>query len=213
MVSSGERQVFYFVVLLALLGAGVRSVGVSRFERTALSVVRADGRVEAQAVSGAARALAAQRAAVDSAAAVAAARKAAAAARKAAARSVQSKAQASAQSGGQPKAEPTAQRKAQAKVQAREQHRQETRFPIDVNLATEAELQALPRVGPAMARRIIEYRETVGRFRSLEDLRHVRGIGPATLRVLDPLVTFSGWPSPIQSGKASLSAYRPAYLS
>ncbi len=167
MASSGERQVFYFVVLLALLGAGVRSVGVSRFERAALSVVRADGRVEAQTVGGAARALAAQRAAVDSAAAVAAAKRAAVAAR----------------------------------------------FPIDVNLATEAELQALPRVGPAMARRIIEYRETVGRFRQLEDLRHVRGIGPATLRVLDTLVTFSGWPSPIHSGGASLSAYRLEYLS
>lgn len=205
MVSSGERQVFYFVVLLALLGAGVRSVGVSRFERTALSVVRADGRMEAQTVSGAARALAAQRAAVDSAAAVAATRKAAAAARKTAARAAQSKAQAPAQAGRQPKAEP--------KTQPKAQRRQEIRFPIDVNLATEAELQALPRVGPAMARRIIEYRETVGRFRSLEDLRHVRGIGPATLRVLDPLVTFSGWPSPIQSGGASLSAYRPAYLS
>lgn len=55
-----------------------------------------------------------------------------------------------------------------------------------------------------MARRIIERRERVGPYRTLEDLRHVRGIGPATLRLLDSLVTFSGWHRPLQSGDPPL---------
>ncbi|MBL0890212.1 MAG: helix-hairpin-helix domain-containing protein, partial [Gemmatimonadaceae bacterium] len=63
---------------------------------------------------------------------------------------------------------------------------------IDVNSATVAELESLPRVGPALAQRIIEHRQRHGPFQSAEDLRHVRGIGPSTVRLLEPLVTFSG---------------------
>ncbi|MBL0170172.1 MAG: helix-hairpin-helix domain-containing protein [Gemmatimonadaceae bacterium] len=61
---------------------------------------------------------------------------------------------------------------------------------VDVNRATQAELERLPRVGPALAGRIISWREQHGPFRSLEDLRHVRGIGPATAALLAPAVTF-----------------------
>ena len=61
---------------------------------------------------------------------------------------------------------------------------------VDVNRATAAELERLPRVGPALARRIVAWRETHGRFQSIDDLRHVRGIGPATAALLAQSVTF-----------------------
>jgi comEA protein len=60
--------------------------------------------------------------------------------------------------------------------------------PVDLNDATATELIALPGIGPAMAGRILAYRKEHGRFASVDDLDRVRGIGPATLRRLRPLV-------------------------
>jgi competence protein ComEA len=79
---------------------------------------------------------------------------------------------------------------------------------IDVNDASAAELERLPRVGPALAARIVAWREQHGPFTSMESLRHVRGIGPATARILAPLVTFSGRHSPFQSEAPALSTPR-----
>lgn len=80
---------------------------------------------------------------------------------------------------------------------------------VDVNVATAQELEQLPRVGPALAKRIVEWRERHGPFSQPEDLRHVRGIGPSTVRLLDSLVTFSGRHSPLDSeGDPSLQ-YHP----
>jgi len=56
--------------------------------------------------------------------------------------------------------------------------------PLDINRATEQELQQLPGIGPTLARRIIQARP----FRTVEDLRRVRGIGAKTLDKLRPLV-------------------------
>jgi DNA uptake protein ComE-like DNA-binding protein len=64
--------------------------------------------------------------------------------------------------------------------------------PVDLDLAGRAELEALPRIGPALAARIVASRDSLGPFGSLEGLGRVRGIGPAMLRQLRPLVTFSG---------------------
>lgn len=52
---------------------------------------------------------------------------------------------------------------------------------IDVNRASEMELTALRGIGPTLARRIVEYREKNGPFRSVEELVQVRGIGAAKL--------------------------------
>jgi competence ComEA-like helix-hairpin-helix protein len=62
---------------------------------------------------------------------------------------------------------------------------------VDVNAAGEAELQTLPGIGPALARRIVEYRAAHGPFRSAGDLANVRGIGPATAAKLAPSVRAS----------------------
>lgn len=63
---------------------------------------------------------------------------------------------------------------------------------VDVDQAGAEELERLPRVGPALARRIVDERGTGGPFGSLDGLRRVSGIGPAMLRELERWVTFSG---------------------
>lgn len=55
---------------------------------------------------------------------------------------------------------------------------------VDLNRATEAELAALPRVGPVLARRLVERRLLVGRFGSFAQVDSVSGVGPAVLRIL-----------------------------
>lgn len=60
---------------------------------------------------------------------------------------------------------------------------------VNINTADAAALETLPRVGPAMAQRIIAWRTKNGRFRSIQDLRSVSGIGDATFSQLEPLVT------------------------
>jgi competence protein ComEA len=55
---------------------------------------------------------------------------------------------------------------------------------VDLNTATATELEALPGVGPATAQAILDQRRRVGRFRSVDDLLDVRGIGPSKLAAL-----------------------------
>lgn len=59
---------------------------------------------------------------------------------------------------------------------------------INLNLATEADLDALPGVGPVMAGRIIAWRESNQRFHSIEELQEVPGIGPKVFANIKPLV-------------------------
>lgn len=62
---------------------------------------------------------------------------------------------------------------------------------IDPNTAPEAELDRLPKVGPGQARKIVEWRETHGRFRTLADLDSVPGMGPAALAAVAPYVALA----------------------
>lgn len=48
---------------------------------------------------------------------------------------------------------------------------------VDINRASQQALEKLPNIGPAMAKRIIEYRATSGGFKKVEELRKVKGIG------------------------------------
>jgi competence protein ComEA len=60
---------------------------------------------------------------------------------------------------------------------------------VNLNTADAAALETLPRVGPALAARIISWREANGRFTSVEDLMSVSGIGEKTFAGLEDLVT------------------------
>lgn len=60
--------------------------------------------------------------------------------------------------------------------------------PVALNRATAEELETLPGIGPALAARILAWRDSAGGFRTLDDLAKVRGIGPATLARLKPLL-------------------------
>ena len=59
---------------------------------------------------------------------------------------------------------------------------------VNINTATSQELQTLPGIGPVLSESIIVFRETHGRFRYVDELLNVSGIGPATLERLRPLV-------------------------
>jgi competence protein ComEA len=66
-----------------------------------------------------------------------------------------------------------------------------TLTPVEVNRATAAELETLPRIGPALAARIIAERDANGPFPSLAALEsRVRGIGPVLARTIQPHVRF-----------------------
>jgi len=61
--------------------------------------------------------------------------------------------------------------------------------PVDLNRATPAELDSLPGIGPATAAAIVAHRDANGPFATVDDLEQVRGIGPAKLDSIRPLVT------------------------
>jgi len=52
---------------------------------------------------------------------------------------------------------------------------------VDINTASQAELESVKGIGPARARAILEYRQQHGPFRSVDDLTKVKGIGPASV--------------------------------
>ncbi|MFQ6133164.1 MAG: ComEA family DNA-binding protein [Armatimonadota bacterium] len=60
---------------------------------------------------------------------------------------------------------------------------------VSINHGTFEELQRLPGVGPEIARRIVEYRQSHGYFRSLEQLKEVSGIGDKKLEQMRPMLT------------------------
>lgn len=60
--------------------------------------------------------------------------------------------------------------------------------PLNLNTADARALQTLPGVGPALAQRILEYREKNGSFKKIEELMNVQGIGEKTFLKLKPLV-------------------------
>ncbi len=59
---------------------------------------------------------------------------------------------------------------------------------INVNLATQSELETLPGIGPVLAQRIIQHRNSQP-FRTIQQLTEVRGIGPKTLEDIRPMIT------------------------
>src|SRR5688572_23805312 len=63
--------------------------------------------------------------------------------------------------------------------------------PINLNTATQAQLETLPGIGKSTAERILEYRQKNGGFKKVEDLMNVRGIGEKSFLKMKPLITVS----------------------
>lgn len=62
---------------------------------------------------------------------------------------------------------------------------------LDINTATQQQLQMLPGVGEVLAQRIIDYRKENGDFRTIEELMNVSGIGEAKFSAIKPRIKVS----------------------
>jgi competence protein ComEA len=63
---------------------------------------------------------------------------------------------------------------------------------VNINTADTEALMLLPKVGPSVAQRIVEFREQNGQFKAAEDLMLVRGVGEKTFELIKPHVVISG---------------------
>jgi competence protein ComEA len=61
--------------------------------------------------------------------------------------------------------------------------------PVNLNTATQAQLETLPGIGASTAKRILEYRQKSGGFKKIEELMNVKGIGEKSFLKLKPHVT------------------------
>lgn len=68
--------------------------------------------------------------------------------------------------------------------------------PVDLDVATEKEIEGLRHIGPALARRIVADRDSFGPFGSMDGFLRVKGVGPSMVAKLDSSVTFSLVPRP-----------------
>jgi competence protein ComEA len=62
---------------------------------------------------------------------------------------------------------------------------------VDLDRAQEWEILSLPKVGPALAHRILADRDSLGPFGSIDELRRVKGVGDGVVNAITPYVTFS----------------------
>lgn len=82
---------------------------------------------------------------------------------------------------------------------------------VNVNTASQAELEALNGIGPAKAKAILDYRQKNGPFKSVDDLKKVTGIGDKTLESIRKDVSLSGVTTlPAAKPGAKLAAPAPA---
>ena len=86
--------------------------------------------------------------------------------------------------------------------------------PININSANSAELQQVPGIGPSTAEKILQMRKSYGAFKSIDDLKAVRGLGPKRLEKIRKYLTAEkSAPSaakPTMPGKPAVQAARPA---
>ena len=93
-------------------------------------------------------------------------------------------------------------------VEAGPEHR-DYKGRLDLDLASAAEVDSLPGMGPALAKRIVADRMANGAFRELIALRRVRGVNPKLLARLDSLVSFSGASKPVLASDTVIAAKSP----
>jgi competence ComEA-like helix-hairpin-helix protein len=87
--------------------------------------------------------------------------------------------------------------------------------PVNINTATEAELQQVPGIGPATAKNIVQMRKSYGQFKSVDDLLAIRGIGRKRLDKMRKYLTLGKPPGATKTalpakGKGSGKAAPPA---
>lgn len=81
---------------------------------------------------------------------------------------------------------------------------------IDINTATQAELDKLPGIGPVKAKAIVEDRAKNGPFKSVDDLKRVKGIGGKTFDELKGQISVGGGKTGPMSAPAATPVARPA---
>ena len=81
---------------------------------------------------------------------------------------------------------------------------------VNINNADAAQLALLPRVGPSVAGRIVDYRKQNGGFKKTEDLMLVQGIGEKTFELIKPYVATAGETTLREKVKGSRSASSPS---
>ena len=74
---------------------------------------------------------------------------------------------------------------------------------VDLNSATAAELDSVKGIGPAKAKAIIDYRDKNGPFKSVDDLKGVKGFGVKTIDKLRPELTVGGASAPAPKAAAA----------
>ena len=73
---------------------------------------------------------------------------------------------------------------------------------VNINTATKDELVALPGIGPAKAQAIMDYRKQNGPFKSVDDLKSVKGIGAKRLEKLRPELSVGPAPAKVATAGA-----------
>jgi competence ComEA-like helix-hairpin-helix protein len=63
---------------------------------------------------------------------------------------------------------------------------------VNINTASVEQLSLLPRVGSVVAQRIVDFRDKNGRFKTLEELMLVQGVGEKTFELIRPHITLAG---------------------
>jgi competence protein ComEA len=86
----------------------------------------------------------------------------------------------------------------------------DARKVVNINNADASQLAMLPRVGPSVAGRIVDYRKQNGAFKKTEDLMLVQGIGEKTFELIKPYVATSGETTLREKVKGSRSGSSPS---
>jgi competence protein ComEA len=77
---------------------------------------------------------------------------------------------------------------------------------VNINTASESQLMLLPRVGPSLAKKIVDYRSSNGEFKAPEELVMVPGVGDKTYELMAPYVAVKGETTLKEKAKAAAAS-------
>jgi competence ComEA-like helix-hairpin-helix protein len=81
--------------------------------------------------------------------------------------------------------------------------------PVNLNTASSEQLQLVPGIGPATAEKILQMRKSYGPFKSVDDLRAVRGIGPKRIEKMRKYLTVGKGVAPKPTAAVNANAAKP----